>query len=65
MIDVNPLTEQHLALLNSVLETSPWILEQLRKMQECGGDCVEKIGTVEAQIDMAKKIKAHWFPDAA
>lgn len=60
----HPLKDEHLALLNSVLENVPQAIQLAKSCQDCGLDTTDYIQQLEAQREMATRLKAKFFPKA-
>lgn len=59
----NPLTPEHCACLNKVLEQSGPAIDLAKACKECGLDSDEYLNQLTAQKDMATKLKAKFFPN--
>lgn len=62
MAILNPLTAQHCSDMDTVLGICPHIRDTLNAMQECGLDCTEQLQTLDAQQEIASKIKQKFNP---
>ncbi len=59
-----PLTEQHLRVLNKVIETCSATLDYCKVCDDCNVDVSPERAKTEEQLEMAKRIKARFFPTA-
>jgi hypothetical protein len=58
------LTDKHLQLLNSLLESCTATAEYCQGCIDCGIDAKPELRRNAEQLDMAKKLKAKHFPNA-
>lgn len=58
----NPLKQEDCDALNCVLQSTPDSLELAKVCEECGLDVSDLRGSIQAQHDMATKMKAAFFP---
>ena len=58
----HPLTNDHLAILNGVLESLPRTEDLIRKCKNCGLDVAQAEQEVAAQRDLATRLKQQFFP---
>lgn len=61
---VGPLDQRHLNVLNKLIELCDETLAYCRVCHECNLDVSPEQKKTEEQLDMAKRIKARFFPTA-
>ena len=59
---INPLTDQHLQALNSVLRNAPEYQQFLQACKNCGHDVTAFQEQHAAQVDYAHAVKKQFFP---
>ncbi len=59
----NPLTDEHCACLDRVMDNIVQTRDLLRKCKNCGLDVSRAEEEVNAQEQLARKLKAEFFPD--
>ncbi len=62
---INPLSKQHLAALNHLLQCCPETGEYLRACADCGLAMDDDLQANEAQLRAVQQIKAKFFPQEA
>lgn len=59
----SPLTDEHCACLDSVLDSIIKTRDLLRKCKDCGLDVSKAEEETNEQERLARKLKANFFPD--
>jgi hypothetical protein len=59
----HPLTQEHLATLEAIIEGERVAIAKIERCKLAGLDCTEAEQMLALQIETAKKLKAQFFPD--
>lgn len=63
MSDSSPLDQSHYEGMQSLLELERMVMPIMQRIQTCGLDCQKEMQTLKERADLARAVKAQFFPD--